>query len=168
MDVASPLLNCPASSILERVEEGALNPAWDIRGQGTRCAFVRIDVRALQGPVAAADFYNWLPLWDPKAERVAWMLMSSPPHVANLIKQGHLTTVGKPPTPKHSPRVSRESLLRFLQSRRIGGVGKASTGNSFKRAATGGPLSSPCRAAAAVFQPASGILQSGSQTLQTN
>lgn len=125
------VLGLHEDEVLAAVYDGRLGWAWDIQTHESTRMYPRIlpsSVAAFQ----AGDFSHGLRVLDEVIPEViphgretltavewAWRFNCGADHVANLIREGSLEVRPGPRRANESPRILRDSILRFLRTRRI-------------------------------------------------
>lgn len=132
LEACQILLDLDEDSILGAIENGRLGWAWDIRTPGAERREIRVWRESLMAKMAGADgsvdteidqvVESILPHRDLRLMELARWFACSGSHVSNLIRDGCLALAGDRPTHSSAAavtRVTRESVARFLDGRRV-------------------------------------------------
>jgi len=127
MEAASVMLDADSDQVAEMIDDGRISMAWDIASQGATRREIRIwrdsVVAQISGEVQP-DFQSIDRIVpdgtrELRTRQLQHMLAASQEHIARLAKQGLLTAAGRVRRGPRGLRITRDSLIKFLQSRRI-------------------------------------------------
>lgn len=123
-------LLCDNKKVLGLIESGSLLYGFDV-GVGSKKKLVRVLAQSLVNYVLkrtpAADelseekvLRSILPIYESmSAVKVAQIFCVTSDQVARILRDGHLTEIGRRDHSNQSPKISRESVFQFLKKRRI-------------------------------------------------